>query len=306
MDDDAMVEDEVIYPEILAEFPGLLFDRGMSDDVVEVEPELSDAQLALAAAVNADIVEINTTGVPSLIDEEVIIDDVDNDDEHCPLLLDSARFTGVSPAEDASIAMGVEPEAVTVQEGADGEEDDDISVEELSALLPTVRIRKPVQRMNIAATNTKTYDDNMNVIHINIHDDVPRQLSEDEQVLHVLGVVMAQIYSIKNGIKEFGERGSESVMKELRSIDDLDTFFPVAANSLTKEQKQAALESLPFITEKRNGDVKTQTCVNGSKQRLDEGYDKNACMMVTCAIDAHEERDVATIDLPQAFLNTNY
>jgi len=32
----------------------------------------------------------------------------------------------------------------------------------------------------------------------------------------------------------------------------------------------------------------------------------NDNMMVTCAIDAHEERDVATIDLPQAFLNTNY
>ena len=46
-------------------------------------------------------------------------------------------------------------------------------------------------------------------------------------------------------------------MKELRGIDDLDIFFPVAANSLTKEQKQAALESLAFITEKRNGDVKT-------------------------------------------------
>jgi hypothetical protein len=94
----------------------------------------------------------------------------------------------------------------------------------------------------------------------------------------------------------------------------LDTFFPVAAHSLTKEQKQAALESLAFITEKRNGDVKTRTCVDGSKQRLEEGYDKNAAssptvandnMMVTCAIDAHEERDVAMIDLPQAFLNTN-
>ena len=47
-----------------------------------------------------------------------------------------------------------------------------------------------------------------------------------KQVLHVLGVIMAQTYSIKNGIKEFGERGSESVMKELRGIDDLDTFFP--------------------------------------------------------------------------------
>ncbi len=59
----------------------MLFDRGMSDEVVEVEPELSDAQLAHAAAINADIVEVNTTGVPSLMDE-VIIDDDEDDDEH--------------------------------------------------------------------------------------------------------------------------------------------------------------------------------------------------------------------------------
>jgi hypothetical protein len=69
MEDDEMVEDEVIYPEIPAEFPGLLFDHEMSDEVVEVEPDLSNAQLAHAAAVNADIVEVNTTGLPPLIDE---------------------------------------------------------------------------------------------------------------------------------------------------------------------------------------------------------------------------------------------
>ena len=164
-------------------------------------------------------------------------------------------------------------------------------------------------------TNPKSYDDNTNVININIHEDVPRRLSEDEQVLQVLGVIMTQIYNIKNGIRKFGERGSESVMKELRGIDDLDTFFPVDANSLTKEQKQAALESLAFIIEKRNGDVKTRKCVNGSKQRLEEGYDKNAAssptvsndnLLITCAIDAHEERDVATIDLPSAYLHTPY
>jgi len=100
---DDLVEDVVIYPgEIPAEFPGLLFDRGVSNDVVEMEPELSDAQLALAAAINADIVEVNTTGVPSLIDE-VIIDDDDDDDGHYPLLLDDARFTGVSPGKVASV-----------------------------------------------------------------------------------------------------------------------------------------------------------------------------------------------------------
>jgi hypothetical protein len=42
----------------------------------------------------------------------------------------------------------------------------------------------------------------MNFININIHDDVPRRLSEDEHVLHILGVIMTQVYNIKNGIKE--------------------------------------------------------------------------------------------------------
>ena len=108
--------------------------QNSQNEVVEVEPELSDAQLAHAAAINADIVEVNTTGVPSLIDE-VIIDDDDDDDEHYPLLLEDARFTGVSPRKVARIVMDVEREAVTVEEAEDGDEDDDISVDELSALL---------------------------------------------------------------------------------------------------------------------------------------------------------------------------
>ena len=306
MEDVGIVENEMIYPNIPAEFPGLLFDREVSNDVIEAEPDLSDAEKAHAAAVNADIEEVNTPGVSSLIDE-VIIDDDDDDDEY----YQSERFAGVLPTK-------VEQEAVTIEEVVDEDEmedEEEMSEEELGAILPTKRSRKPVQRMNIATTNTKSYDDNTNVININIHEDVPRRLSEDEQVLQVLGVIMTQIYNIKNGIRKFGERGSESVMKELRGIDDLDTFFPVDANSLTKEQKQAALESLAFIIEKRNGDVKTRKCVNGSKQRLEEGYDKNAAssptvsndnLLITCAIDAHEERDVATIDLPSAYLHTPY
>ena len=59
--------------------------------MVEVEPELSDAQLARAAAINAEIVEVNTTGVPSLVDEVIIDDDDDDNDEHYPLPLEKMR-----------------------------------------------------------------------------------------------------------------------------------------------------------------------------------------------------------------------
>jgi ribosomal silencing factor RsfS len=45
----------------------------VSNDVIEAEPELSDAEITHAAAVNADIEEVNTPGVSSLIDEVIIV-----------------------------------------------------------------------------------------------------------------------------------------------------------------------------------------------------------------------------------------
>lgn len=45
----------------------------------------------------------------------------------------------MSPREVANIVTDVEQEAVIVEEAEDGDEDDDISVEDLSALLPAGR-----------------------------------------------------------------------------------------------------------------------------------------------------------------------
>jgi hypothetical protein len=106
MEDVDMVENEVIYPNKPAEFPGLLFDHGVLNDVIEAEPELSDAEIAHAAAVNADIEEVNTPGVSSLIDEVIIDDNDDDDDDE---YYQNERFAGVLPTK-------VEQEAVTVEE----------------------------------------------------------------------------------------------------------------------------------------------------------------------------------------------
>jgi hypothetical protein len=66
------------------------------------------------------------------------------------------------------------------------------------------------------------------------------------------------------------------------------------------------------IVEKCNGRIRAHACADGSKQRRKSGYKKedNASQMVatnsimiTAAIDAHERRGVATIDIPGAFLN---
>ena len=78
-----------------------------------------------------------------------------------------------------------------------------------------------------------------------------------------------------------------------------------------KEQKKKALESLIFITEKRDGRIKARACANGSKQRLWMNKEDSTSptvslpsVLMTSTIDAHEGREVAIIDIPNAFVQT--
>ncbi len=43
---------------------------------------------------------------------------------------------------------------------------------------------------------------------------------------------------------------------------------------MTKDQKKQALWSLIFIREKRNGDIKSRACADGSSQQRRPGYKK--------------------------------
>ena len=65
------------------------------------------------------------------------------------------------------------------------------------------------------------------------------------------------------------------------------------------------------MIEKRNGDIKGRTVADGSKQRTFEGYKKSDGtsptvstdgLLITAAVDAHEGKNVAIIDIPGAFL----
>ena len=64
-----------------------------------------------------------------------------------------------------------------------------------------------------------------------------------------------------------------------------------------------------FLKLKQNGDVKGQGCVDGRPQR--DNIDKDSvsaltvatkALLLTCVIDAMNCRDVATIDIPGAFM----
>ena len=84
------------------------------------------------------------------------------------------------------------------------------------------------------------------------------------------------------------------------------------ANTMTKLERKRALESLIFLVEKKSGEVKARTCANGSTQRtwmdkedsMSPTVSTNA-LFITAAIDAREGREVATCDIPNAFIQTD-
>lgn len=139
-----------------------------------------------------------------------------------------------------------------------------------------------------------------------------RFLVTDSVVFHVIGVILAQQYSIDKGIKLFGDRARESIRKELHQLHGYRTYTPVHAHELTAEEKRQALAFLIFLTEKRCGKVKTWACVNGSTQRDYIPKETTASptimtdsVMITSTIDAHERRRVVTLDIPGAFLHAD-
>ena len=77
-------------------------------------------------------------------------------------------------------------------------------------------------------------------------------------------------------------------------------------SKLTRQQKREALESLMNLVKKRDGHIKARCAADGSKQRRMQGYVKsnatsstvhNKSVVITAAIDAHEDRDVMIFNI---------
>jgi hypothetical protein len=119
-------------------------------------------------------------------------------------------------------------------------------------------------------------------------------------------------YQLKAGIKHFGDQGGIAVTKELQQFNMYGVFEPKLADELTDDDKKKALASLIFLKEKRNGDIKVRSCINGCKQREHIAKEEAAALTValksvfiTAAIDATEHGKVVTINIPGAFLHAN-
>jgi len=118
-------------------------------------------------------------------------------------------------------------------------------------------------------------------------------MTEEEKMMHVLGVAMIQQFSLKAGLKKFGKVGEKAAQAELQQLHDMHTYFPVDPTELSYAEKKEVLNSLMFLVEKRDGRVKARGVADGSKQRRRPGYKKedaasptvsNKGVMITAAL----------------------
>ncbi len=77
-------------------------------------------------------------------------------------------------------------------------------------------------------------------------------------------------YSIKKGLRVFGEAGAEAVVKEMEQLDKRKVIEPKRANMLTRQEKKDALEHLMFLKKKRCGKIKGRGCADGIYKTKEE------------------------------------
>ncbi|VEU34053.1 unnamed protein product [Pseudo-nitzschia multistriata] len=118
-------------------------------------------------------------------------------------------------------------------------------------------------------------------------------------------------YGVKEGIRRFGTEGVEAVLKELKQLHDRGVVSALDPKHMTREMVAQALPYLMFLKRKRDTSIKGRGCADGRRQREYIRKEDAAsptvslyALVLSCVINAIEGRDVATVDIPGAFLQT--
>ena len=143
-----------------------------------------------------------------------------------------------------------------------------------------------------------------------------KQIDRSQIYKNLVRTVFTQV-STKEGIKRWGEDAIAVIMKELKQLQDgampgRPVIEPVDYLDLTEEDKKKnTLEAEAVVKQKRCGKIKGRICADGSKQRryLKEFETVSSPtlsldgLIGSTLVDVFEGRDVATCDVPGAFLH---
>ena len=128
--------------------------------------------------------------------------------------------------------------------------------------------------------------------------------------IDIVETVMTQL-SLKAALKQWGNDAKLAAEAEAKQLHWRKSFQPVHRKDLTEMQRKQILESHIFVVKKRCGKVKARKVAGGNKQR-DYVSKEDASsptvatesVLLSCAIDAKENRESAVVDIPNAFIQT--
>jgi hypothetical protein len=125
-----------------------------------------------------------------------------------------------------------------------------------------------------------------------------------------VAAIMTQL-SLKAGFKEWGEEAFTAAQSKMKQLHFRNTFKPKHWQELSQVQRQTVLESHMFLKQKRDGKINGRTMNGGntqwdyiSKEYASSPTVATQLVLLSCIIDAEEERDVAVVDIPNAFFQT--
>jgi len=316
-----------VYPHLPAELPGVLLSRhvpGETDHTIpavdapftqDASQDVDWSRLADAAADNADLDNAEQLPPPPDIVE---IDDADDIVYLPPPSFNSPLIKQESaPAPSPSVSSPEHKPPISADSG--------------STRRSTRSRRQPGRLADYHVYTTVAEEFRQppgHPYHTAGGTDVDLAIQDEERMAHICHYVMVHTatsielakqglppkkqYGLKAGLRLFGSRGDAAVTKELYQLHTMNCFRPRDPHSLTRDERRKALSSLMFLTEKRTGEVKARACANGSVQRQHVAKEEAAAPTVTSeaifiqsTIYANENRDVATCDIPGAFLQAD-
>jgi hypothetical protein len=116
-------------------------------------------------------------------------------------------------------------------------------------------------------------------------------------------------YSLSKGLKIFEQKGRDASKKEMDQLHRQSCFTPISLDGMTQIERRKAQQVLMFLGEKQDGTIKGRMVYDGKATREWLSREDSASptaavesIMLTAVIDAHEEHDVMTCDISNAFM----
>ena len=269
-------------PEIPHEIPGVVA------DAVEITGVDTAVETKSTEYDHNDILPLPTE--PPLLDSS-------NDQSH----LEDTQPTAFEPSENDDTTDKEDNRPPAPQPATE-------TVSDSTALeAPTTTTPATVRRSSRARTKTTSYVPSMKG---QSYQYTALQLAETEWDAEVVGMIFTQL-TLKAALRTWGDGAKVAAKSEMKQLHWRNSFKPVHFRDLTVQQKQTILESHIIMKQKRTGEIKGRTVAGGNKQR---GYiDKEEsssptvateAVILTLIIDAEEQRELAVIDIPNAFIQT--